>query len=1008
MHILLLGDLHFKGNSKDSELFTKIDLLCKAIKNQINEDSKLLIIVNGDIANRGKVKEFKAAKAFFKNLEDSIKSISNVKKVEYIFNPGNHDCDFDVYDSEEQRKDLYSSLEVKKIDARLNDFQKKLDSYYKFVSFFKSPKIEYENEYFIFYIYNYENINYAFVAYNSVLGFDPKFRTSNMIIDSSKIKDNLYLTQNLIYFSLSHYPIECFDRSNSNNFQQITNDVDIAIFSHEHNQDISEHKTKNTTYVEFKLPAMDATDQVSLSGFSIAKFNLSENKIYSKNYTYNGSIYSSTNEDENLIKKGRRIISKDLSYNTDELNKVLGPKFSLGLGEKRDCFVEPTFVRRRFKRDNDYKSEFIEYRDFDIETGDSLMILIGSQFIGKTTTLKSFINMFLIKGYIPIYINSDHKKNTIVKVRNRISAFIEKIYVGNENYIEQNSDKAVILFDNIHLLKGNTENIIRDLQEQYVKIICSADSSGYEPEIFSGFSDNAAYYDIMHFGNNQKYQLVESWVKKKDFNDDVIENQKIDEIMKIINKIDSDRNFMTTPTLVIIFLQAYDDKKTDKLMNGSKGVYYQYLIDKMVISLAEKTGIETSFIEEYLMRYAHNIFLNQGEYKSSEFNEMFLDKYPISERNYYKNIELLEKAMGDNEVFHYEYDKSVCFSNEIIYSYFVALYYQKKGYNSRGEIYDLIDKIDDNCNANILLFYYYLTKDVEMINRIIDLSNSLFNEITEVRLEEDIKFINDIIYGVKNIEDARNIKGKYIELSKKVDQADYKRKNVEKKHEITIRQKELLVALKIDDIVGEILNLFPEKQEFNKLLVSTINMSLRKSTDLVMYTYLYLSFLSKQTREFFDENEKKVENRLNRLLNTLIIIFVELAENLKIKRFSDSVLSLLDSMPQSIAIETLKAIEKIYLLRGEKNVDYNFIISLKDKMLKEKNKYVVGMIHAVVNREVNYVGMESRAKYILLNKLNAKKLQRHTKDPVKQLNYSRENKKERLKILRQSKSIKKK
>lgn len=1008
MYLLLLGDTHFTGDQKDIYLFEKLGNITSAVKSRIKKASKLLIIVNGDIANTGKQKEYVSARSFFHQLDEEILKNTLVSSIEYIFNPGNHDCDISVYSSNKKRADLYQELTIEKIEKEYMEYSKKLKNYQKFITFFNIPKMEFENKYFKYFFVENEDYTFLFKAFNSVLSYDPEYRITNMLIDSDQIEFNIYDQSNTINFTLSHFPIEFFDRQKKGNYEQITKNSHVVMFSHEHYSSTITHKSENKDYIEIKLPALNATNQVALSGFMISEL-IVENQLFRvDSFRYNGNLYICENSEEYVIATNKIIVSKDFSY-SKKLYDFLGNKFQENHENAIDCFVHPTFVRQVYKDDNSYENEFIEYLDFNIESEDELTILVGTQFIGKTTILKSFILRYLELGYIPIYVHANYKKNTENKIERQIESFINEYYFGCNDFIDQNPEKVLILFDNLHLLKGETESILDFLLSKYRRVLATADTKSYIPDFLANVEYNISYFDIMHFGNNQKYQLVENWVKNKEFNDEMIESQRINEIMSIIQRVDRERNFMTTPKLVIIFLEAYDDKKTDKLLKGSKGIYYQYLIDKLLIDIAEETKVETSFIESYLMEYAHSLFESDDDFSVKDFNKMFLENYPISEKDYYNNVKCLEEKFKKSDAFYYDDENPILFTNEIVYSYFVAAYYQKLGVLKKEEIYKLIVDIDDNSNANIVLFYFFLTKDPNVVSQITELASSLFKELEEVRLEDDVDFINDIITGVKDVEDAKNIKGKYQELSRKVDQHDYNNKYKKPSQDISDsdenefiinRHRSLVKALKINDLISEILNQFPGKKQFNSLIQANVNLSLRKSTDLIMYTYAYLTFLSSLDEDYFTQNEEIFKKRLNRLLNTLVFIFIELAENLKIKRYQESIFQVFDNLPSTIAMDVLKSIEKVYFLRGEPKTNYDFLVKLKNRLVKEKNSLAVGMLHTVVHREVNYIGMEPSPKYKLLEQLNAKKLQRSSKDPVKKMNFANESKKERLDMLK--------
>jgi hypothetical protein len=67
-----------------------------------------------------------------------------------------------------------------------------------------------------------------------------------------------------------------------------------------------------------------------------------------------------------------------------------------------------------------------------------------------------------------------------------------------------------------------------------------------------------------------------------------------------------------------------------------------------------------------------------------------------------------------------------------------------------------------------------------------------------------------------------------------------------------------------------------------------------------------------------------------------------------------------------------------------------------DTVKGEKNNFVTAILHSVIDREINYVGVEEKYKKELLNKAKNKTASLTDKDYKKNLNNSRINKKIKL------------
>jgi len=88
------------------------------------------------------------------------------------------------------------------------------------------------------------------------------------------------------------------------------------------------------------------------------------------------------------------------------------------------------------------------------------------------------------------------------------------------------------------------------------------------------------------------------------------------------------------------------------------------------------------------------------------------------------------------------------------YCYFVAKYFQENladsdEETSRNQLYEKLKAISERVynenNANIVIFYVFLTKDRKLINHIISNARQIFNESPEFDFDSQIQFLNRII-----------------------------------------------------------------------------------------------------------------------------------------------------------------------------------------------------------------------------------------------------------------------
>ena len=97
MKILMISDLHIKGNDK-VEILHRINKICEILNREMTIGEKLIVLICGDVVDKGKKEDFVTAHEIFDYMIDKAKNMD----IEFLMVPGNHDlCDnsFNDFDS---------------------------------------------------------------------------------------------------------------------------------------------------------------------------------------------------------------------------------------------------------------------------------------------------------------------------------------------------------------------------------------------------------------------------------------------------------------------------------------------------------------------------------------------------------------------------------------------------------------------------------------------------------------------------------------------------------------------------------------------------------------------------------------------------------------------------------------------------------------------------------------------------------------------------------------------
>src|ERR1019366_5909843 len=90
--VVQLSDIHFQASS--NVLVSRVEKIVAAIRPTLQQVQGLVFAVTGDVAYSGEAREYDVAFEFFTELKAAIAKADPALPVEFVFIPGNHDCNF--------------------------------------------------------------------------------------------------------------------------------------------------------------------------------------------------------------------------------------------------------------------------------------------------------------------------------------------------------------------------------------------------------------------------------------------------------------------------------------------------------------------------------------------------------------------------------------------------------------------------------------------------------------------------------------------------------------------------------------------------------------------------------------------------------------------------------------------------------------------------------------------------------------------------------------------------
>lgn len=238
--ILHLSDLHFKKSTNGC--INKRDNLIDAIKNKILGSEQLFVLISGDLAYSGQEEEFDEVRKFLISIETELKKKYSSLQIEFIFTPGNHDCDFQDNNEIEIRDIILKSImENPEIctDTVVNNSTKVQNNYFNFIKTFSSYErinTELSNKLLTKYEYVVEGYKITFNSYNSAWMSTKNEKQSKMVFPLKLInKEKIFEDKSNLRISFFHHPYHWLEHQNIREFKEfVKNSADLIFTGHEH------------------------------------------------------------------------------------------------------------------------------------------------------------------------------------------------------------------------------------------------------------------------------------------------------------------------------------------------------------------------------------------------------------------------------------------------------------------------------------------------------------------------------------------------------------------------------------------------------------------------------------------------------------------------------------------------------------------------------------------------------------------------------------------------------
>ena len=202
------------------------------------------------------------------------------------------------------------------------------------------------------------------------------------------------------------------------------------------------------------------------------------------------------------------------------------------------------------------------------------------------------------------------------------------------------------------------------------------------------------------------------------------------------------------PLYILIILQSIDSGRDLSDFNSQSNGYYYELLIKQLINDVDINNNEMALLHNYLSYFGYKVFSNNEKSLSysewHDFHENYLEKYELDSQT--MSFEYYKKRLIKSRIIK-EFSEGDTRLLIIMHCIFVAQYLSNNISEDliKNIIVDLIQKINVEINANVLIFLTHLSKDEFILNTVVEVSNKLLADFPELRMEDDIIELNQLM-----------------------------------------------------------------------------------------------------------------------------------------------------------------------------------------------------------------------------------------------------------------------
>lgn len=1019
--ILHLSDLHI--SSEDDYIVANSNLISKGVRYYINECDRCIIVITGDVIDKGQITSYGIAKKFLLSLKDQLSAENNIN-VDFVVVPGNHDIDFSL----PQKLRNMSVENLVKLDSLGNENEELIESvllpqkaFWDFYSDLIGEQISGNVSFSKSFPLNEEG-NIIFHCYNTALLSTINEQPGSLVVfEDSFIISKDRNPKDIVICTFHHSPSWLSTRTSKNNQKQfqkyLLKEANIIMCGHEH---MSHALTVSSNFKVSGILYMEA-DCFKYGDKKIFDLVIIDDE-YDKPFIEKLSFQITEDDKCHVVDDDEMILQPEkvgLSFSDSHIDYL--SKLSLPIKHPRleklllqDIYVYPHISP--LSKDNT-KALYIHEESSNLISriiDGKVYIFDGENQSGKTAFLKQLSLDCYNSGFYPLWLNgADIKNSHVISLLKK--GFRSQYDKSNsfDDFTSTPKEQRIVLIDNIDkstLNQAGIDKMVSSLLSNYKCVIMTTKPNTDVLSIIRQSDKNSiyCYYHILSFGHLKRNELIEKWFRLGIDHYNINDADLIDKVKLVYNQIStilSGDLLPAYPSFILTILHGMSSmiESYNLTPTSYANLYYTLLITSLgraEVPQEKLNGVITFLTELAYEMYEENereigLYPNKLKINFDSFAVNYAEsRIPPYSAGKLANILLIAGILSKTDA------GNLCFSYKYIYYYLVGRKLAGLVDIGKGssKLTYLCNNINKEESANILVFLAYMVKNPTSLLDEVRLTNQIpLNDITPITLRiDDPLFIrlSSLVQSIKEhvlLTDV-NYKEERTKLLKANDEAEIKANAVkneisesEQFEEINDGIKDINTILKSIRVIGQII-----KNQSGTLTIKELETLVE---DSYLSSFRLIGHFSKLVEEDFDKiideicsihsidvtNRILVENHVSKVLSGLLLkLCLSVFSNLALSVGTTDLQIIFDNVAEKIDSPAAQLISfTINSYYGPFRIEY-----LKEMVNKYSNNPVVMNLiqarvrHYVYHHDLSYDKKQQFGEISGLKLINSKKVEK--------------------------------